>query len=465
MNRRLRMARFAATAALFLGGCAVGPNYRRPAVDLPSAWKEPAPVATAGPANAALWWRNFHDAELTSLVERALKNNLDVQLAEARLRQARSARGVVIGGFLPTLTASGSALRGVTEPDADTVNTFQAGLDAVWELDIFGETRRNLESASAATEAAQANLGDVQVTLAAEVALDYLQVRSFQEQIDIAQENLAAEQHTAGLIRQRLTVGFSSALDAANADAQVATTASNIPPLKTLRQQAVHALSVLLGRSPADLIAELSRPGAMPPMPPAIPVGLPSDLVRRRPDIREAEAQLHAATAQIGVAVADFFPQFSLTGSANYQSNVLRSLFATDSLSWSAGPSVTWPVFRGGSILANVRVQQALRDQAGVIYRKTVLTALQEGEDALVASANEEDHQKALAEAVTQNRRALDLSTSLYTQGEADFITVLDAERSLYSSQTSLAQSRQAASADIVTLYKALGGGWDGDGK
>ncbi len=465
MNRPGLLFWFSAAAVLFLGGCAVGPNYRRPAADLPSGWKETAPVAAAGPANAALWWRNFQDAELTSLVERGLKNNLDVQLAEARLRQARAARGVVIGGFLPGLTASGSALRGVSKPDAATANLFQAGLDAVWELDIFGGTRRNLESANAAAEAAQASLGDVQVTLAAEVALDYLQVRSSQEQIAIARENLSAEQHTAGLIHQRLTVGFSSALDAANADAQVATTASAIPPLKTSLQQAIHALGVLLGRPPADLVDEFSPSGAVPPFPPTVPVGLPSDLLRRRPDIRAAEAQLHAATAQIGVAVADFFPQFSLTGTANYQSNVLRSLFAADNRSWSAGPSVTWPIFQGGSILANVRVQQALRDQAYLTYRKTVLVALQEVEDALAASSNEEDHRTALAEAVTQNRRALDLSTSLYTQGSADFITVLDAERSLYSSQTALAQSRQAASADIIALYKALGGGWDGDGK
>jgi len=464
MNKWLYLSRCAATTALLLGGC-VGPNYHRPAVDLPSGWNETAPVATAGPANAALWWRNFQDAELTSLVERGLKNNLDVQLAEARLRQARAARGVVIGGLLPGLTASGSALHGESKPDPATDNTFQAGLDAIWELDIFGGTRRNLESANAAAEAAQASLGDVQVTLAAEVALDYLQMRSSQEQIAIAQENLSAQQHTAGLIHQRLTAGFSSALDAANADAQVATTASTIPPLKTSLQQAIHALGVLLGRPPADLVDELSPPGAIPPMPPAVPVGLPSDLLRRRPDIRAAEAQLHAATAQIGVAVADFFPQFSLTGTANYQSNVLRSLFAADNLSWSAGPGVTWPIFQGGSILANVRVQQALRDQAGVTYRKTVLTALEEVEDALVALDNEEDHRKALAEAVVQNRRALDLSTSLYTQGQADFLTVLVAEGSLYSSQTALAQSRQAAAADIIALYKALGGGWDGGGK
>ena len=448
----------AAATALFAGGCAVGPSYRRPAVDLPSAWKA-APPAAARPANAALWWRNFHDPELTSLVERALKSNLEVQLAEARLRQAWAVRAGVAGGIWPGLTADGSALPG-TDTGVAIADPFQAGLAAAWELDIFGGVRRNVESAKASALAARANLGDVQVTLAAEVALDYLQVRSSQEQVAIARENLAAQQHTAGLIRERLRVGFSSALDAANADAQVATTASAIPPLETSLRQAIHALSVLLGRPPADLLEELSQSGAVPPAPPAVPVGLPSDLLRRRPDIRAAEEQLHATTAQIGVAIADFFPQFSLTAAVSYQSSLVRTLLATDTRSWSAGPNVTWPVFQGGSIAANVRVQEALRDQACLNYRQTILVALQEVEDALVALGNEEGRQKSLTEAVAQNRRALDLSTHLYTQGAADFLAVLDAERSLYSSQTALAQSRLAASADMIALYKALGGGW-----
>lgn len=416
-----------------------------------------------------MWWRNFNDPELTSLVEAGLKQNFDVRIAEASLRQARAARGVAAGGYWPGVNASGSALRGSGSSGSTsghaTTNTFQAGLDAVWELDIFGGVRRSVESAGAAAEAAQANLGDVQVTLAAEIALNYLQLRSDQEQIAIARENLAAQQHTAGLIHQRLHVGFSSALDAANADAQVATTASAIPPLKTSLRQSIHALSVLLGRPPADLLDELSRPGRLPAIPPAVPVGLPSELLRRRPDIRAAEAQLHAATAQIGVAVADFFPKFPLTAAVGYQSTALRSLLETGNRSWSAGVGASWPIFQGGSIAANVRVQKALRDQASLTYRKTVLIALQEVEDALVASGNEAEHRKALAEAVSQNRIAVDLSVRLYTQGAADFLSVLDAERSLYSSQTALAQSRQAGAADIVILYKALGGGWEFDGK
>lgn len=451
----------AAAAALFLGGCAVGPDYHRPAVDLPSEWKAVAPATAASPANTARWWQNFQDPELTTLVERALKSNLDVQLAEARLREARAARGVAAGGFWPALTASGAAQRGAAA-SAATANSFQAGLDAVWELDIFGGVRRSVESANAAAEAAQASLGDVQLTMAAEVALDYLIVRSSQEQIAIAHENLAAQQHTAGLIHQRLQVGFSSALDAANADAQVATTASAIPPLQTSLRQAIHALSVLMGRPPADLLGELSQPGVVPPVPPMVPVGLPSDLLRRRPDIRAAEAQLHAATAQIGVAVADFFPKFPLTAVVGYQSEFARTLFDTSNRNWSAGPSVIWPIFQGGATAANVQVQKALRDQTYLTYQKTILVALQEVEDALVALGNEEDHRKSLAEAVDQNRRALELSTRLYTQGAVDFLTVLDTQRSLYSSQIAIALSRQAASTDMVALYKALGGGWDG---
>jgi outer membrane protein, multidrug efflux system len=458
MNRRKRVSWFA-VAAFLVAGCAVGPNYHRPAVDVPSDWKA-THGPNSGPVNTALWWQSFRDPELTSLVEEALKHNLDVQIAEARLRQARAGRGMVFGGFWPTVTATGSAQRGAAA-DATAANSLQAGLDAVWELDVFGGVRRSAESATAAAEAAQADLGDVQVTLTAEVALTYLQVRSSQEQIAIARENLAAEQHTAGLIHQRLKVGFSSALDAANADAQVATTASAIPPLETSLRQAIHALSVLLGRPPADLLGELSQPGTVPPIPPTVPAGLPSELLRRRPDIRAAEAQLHAATAQIGVAVADFFPKLPLTASVGYQSSALRTLFATSNRTWSVGPEATWPIFQGGSTVANVRVQMALRDQAYLAYRKTVLVALQEVEDALVALGNEEEHRRALAEAVAQNRQALDLSTSLYTQGAADFLTVLDAQRSFNSSQTALAQSRQASASDMVALYKALGGGWE----
>ncbi len=447
----------AAAVALLCGGCAVGPSYHSPVADVPQNWGAGAP---AGAASTALWWHGFNDPELTSLAERALKGNLDVQIAESRLRQARAARRVAAGGFWPAITASGSAQRGATSGGA-SANTFQAGLDAIWELDLFGGVRRSVESAEASSEAAKAGLDDVRVSLVAEVAFDYVQARSFQEQIAIARENLSSQRHTADIVHQRLKVGFSSALDAANADAQAATTAATLSPLDTALRQAIHALSVLIGRPPDELLGELSQPGVLPPAPPAIPVGLPSDLVRRRPDIHAAEAQLHAATAQVGVAVSDFFPKFPLTAAVGYQGSLMRTLFATGNRTWSVGPGVTWPILQGGSTLANVRLQQALRDQSYLTYRKTVLVALQEVEDSLVALGNEQDHGKALAEAVIQNRRAVDLAKHLYSEGQADFLSVLDAQRLLYTSQIALAQSRQAESADAIALYKALGGGWE----
>src|SRR5207244_2363304 len=301
------------------------------------------------------------------------------------------------------------------EPVARDQDLFQAGLDAVWELDIFGGIRRNVESANANIQAAQEGLRDAQVSLAAEVALNYVQLRGFQQQIAIAQNNLKAQQHTAEITRQRFAAGFVSGLDVATATAQVATTAAQIPVLETSARQAIYALSVLLARPPAALLQELSTTQPIPITPPEVPVGLPSDLLRRRPDIHQAEAQIHVATAQIGVATADLFPKFSLTGSLSYQNNVLQNLFTGASRAWSFGPAVTWPIFQGGSIQANIRVQEALRDQAFITYQKTVLTALQEVENTLIAFAKEWEHYKALNDAVVANRKAVDLSTQLYT--------------------------------------------------
>jgi NodT family efflux transporter outer membrane factor (OMF) lipoprotein len=401
---------------------------------------------------------------LTELVNAALRTNLDVQLAEALLRQARAARGRDAGGLWPSLAASGSATRTGTVNGAGSGashNAFSAGASAVWNLDFFGATRRQLESDDAAIQAACENLYGAQVTLVSEVALDYIQVRGAQEQIAIAQTNLESEVHTAGVTRQKGAAGFVSALDEANADAQVATTAAIIPPLETTIQQNIFALSILLGRPPADLLEDLSRPGSVPLTPPEVPVGLPSDLLRRRPDIRAAEANLHAAAALIGVAVADFYPQFSLTGSLNYQNRVARDLFAGGNGIYSAGPQVNWPIFSGGSTVSNLRLQKAATDAAYITYQKTVLAALADVEGNLVAFAKEWDHRKALSDAVVKNRRALELSQQLYQAGTTEFLTVLDAERSLLASETALAQSRQAISSDLVNIYRALGGGWE----
>ena len=458
-------------ALTLMSGCMVGPDYQRPKTPAPPAWSgitNGAATAdtrlTDNPAALAKWWTQFQDPKLTELVEEALRTNLDLQIAEARLAEARAARGRDVGGLWPSLQASGSATRSGSVNGgnrAGSVSSLRAGLGAAWNLDFFGRTRRQIESDEASIAAADENLHDAQVTLASEVALDYIQVRTAQEEIAIAQTNLLTQKHSAEVTRQKGAAGFVSKLDQANADAQVASTAASIPPLETSIQQNIFALSILLARPPGDLLEELSKPGPVPLTPPEVPVGLPSDLLRRRPDVRAAEANLHAATAQIGVAVADFYPQFSLTGNLSYQSSLARDLFAGPNGVYSGGPQVNWPIFSGGSTVNAVRMQKALKEEAYLNYRKTVLAALADVESYLVAFAKEWEHRKALTTAVENNRQALIFSRQLYSAGTEEFLTLLDAERSVLGSETALAQSQQAISADLVNIYRALGGGWE----
>jgi NodT family efflux transporter outer membrane factor (OMF) lipoprotein len=340
-------------------------------------------------------------------------------------------------------------------------NLYQAGFDALWEIDIFGGVRRNVESAGATVQAAIEGISNVQVTIAAEVALDYIQLRGYQQQIAVLQKNLQAMQNTALITRQKAGAGFSSALDVANAEASVATTEAQIPVLETSARQSIYALSILLARPPADLLQQLTPTGAIPGVPPQIPAGLPSDLLRRRPDIRQAEAQLHATTAQIGVATADLFPQFSLTGAVTWQSNLLNSWWTVASRTGSFGPQVTWPIFQGGAIVSNIRVQEALRDQAFISYRKTVLGAFQDVENALIAFAKEQEHYKSLKASVAYNSKAFDLSLQLYTDGMLEFLNVLVAQTALCAAENALVQSNSNISTDLIALYKALGGGWE----
>ena len=454
--------------SLIVSGCMVGPDYHSPTVRVPTEWVGVAkipdaqpPIATAQQADLTQWWRQFNDSILTTLVEEAAKTNLDLQIAEARLRQARAARGIAIGGLWPGATASAGYQRfraaGITSGDQQDL--YQAGLDAVWELDLFGGQRRNVEAADANIQAAIESIRDVQVSIIAEVALDYIQLRGYQQEIVIAQNNLKAQKHTADITRKRFKVGFASGLDVANADSNVAMTESQIPVFEIAARQSIYALSVLLARLPAELLIQLSPTGNLPSVPAQVPAGLPSDLLRRRPDIRASEAQLHASTAQIGVAIADFFPKFSLTGNMSWNSNLLSTWWSGSSFSYSFGPAVVWPIFQGGAIVSNVRLQEALRDQAFIMYQKAVLAAFQDVENALIAFAKEQQHRKALNDAVIANRKAVNLSLQLYTEGQVDFLNVLNAQRSLYASEDALVQSERNIATDLIALYKALGGG------
>ncbi len=454
------------TTLLF--GCAVGPDYHAPTPSVPGSWvgvkeTQGPSVATGEVADLTGWWRQFNDPTLTALVEEALRANLGFALAEARLRQARAVRGIAAGGLWPSASATASYQRQAGPPYTEGVprNMYEAGLDAAWELDFFGGVRRSVESASAGVEAAIENLRDVQVSIAAETALDYVQLRGFQQEVVTARNNLKVQQQTAGIIRKLYKVGFNSGLDMANAESTVATTESQIPVFETGERQSIYALSVLLGRQPGDLVERLSLTGSLPSIPDKIPAGLPSELLRRRPDIREAEAQLHGATAQVGVAVAGLFPQFSLTGGASWQSSFIDTWWTGASRGLFIGTSAAWSPFQGGAVVSNIHAQEALRDQALITYKQTVLTALQDVENALIAFAKEQEHHKSLSDAVNADHKAVDLSLRLYQEGQTDFLTVLTAQRTQYADENALTQSSQNIAADLIALYKALGGGWE----
>jgi multidrug efflux system outer membrane protein len=478
--KRWQMLWILGLSALLEAGCVVGPKYHAPNVTVPDGWtllptagQASASVATPGNTAVAQWWTTFKDSKLDALVNQAMQSNLSLQQARARILQARAARTGAGASLWPSVNASvtnttSSAQSGSFANPAATSGTarrnlFQAGIDAAWELDLFGGTRRSIEAADADLRAAIEDSRDVMVTLTAEVALNYITLRGVQQQIVIAQQNLEAQRKTADITRRRLSVGFVSALDVANAEAQVATTGSQIPVLEAAGQQTIYALSVLLGREPSALVAELSPIGTIPATPPAVPVGLPSELLVRRPDIRRAEAQLHSATAQIGVATADLFPKFSLTGPAGGQRLTQGSLLRVAGGFWSVIPAVTQPIFTAGKVRANIRVQTAIRQQALLTYQQTVLTALQDVESALIAYAKDQERRAALASAVASNRIAVDLSTRLYTAGELDFLNLLTAQRNLYTSEDALVQTDRTIALDLIGLYKGLGGGWQLD--
>ena len=459
-----------AVFSLFLiSGCMVGPDFQRPQMSMPADWAGPA--AQSSPLKSvsnhkelAEWWTVFQDPILTSLIERAAASNLDLKLAGARLREARAAKRVAAAGLGPTLNASGAYQRsrssGENRTNADTVNQYQAGFDAGWEIDFFGGQRRNLEAADADLQAAVETHRDVLVTLTAEVARNFINLRAFQQQIIITRQNLEAQEHSAQITRQRFEGGFVSGLDVANADAQAATTASQIPLLESSAQQAIHSLSILLGAPPAALRAELSPIGTIPGSLAEVPAGVPSELLRRRPDIRRAEARIHAATARIGVAAAELFPKFTIAGSIGYQSSDFSSWFDWVNRFWSFGPSIRWRLFETGRIRAGVELQKALQEQEIIAYQQTVLSSLQEVENALIASAKEQAHRDALMAAVAANRKAVTLAETLYIEGETDFLNVLQAHRALYVTEDALVQSTRTVSTNLVALYKALGGGW-----
>ncbi len=472
----------AVTAAVLVSGCTVGPDYQKPEVPMPAVFTgaltdtmegETTVAVQAGDQDLSAWWSAFNDPVLDALVERAVLQNLDLQVAQARVREARALRRITSADFLPTVDANGSYTRqrdsqsdrgggpvGGTSGSSVERDLWQAGFDANWEIDVFGGTRRAVEAADATIEAQIARRNDVLLTLLSEVARNYVELRGSQQRLRIARQNSAAQRQTLSLIEARLNAGLASELDTARARAQVATTESAIPSFQTAVRASAHRLAVLLGSEPTALLEELSTQAPIPPVPPAVPVGLPGELLLRRPDIREAERLLAAETADIGVARSDLYPRFSLTGSFGSSSARFEDTFSSPSLFYTFGPRVSWPVFQGGRIRANIEVQTAQQQAALANFNQSILVALEDVENALVALNREQARRELLLQAVEANRRAVDLSNQLYERGLTTFLDVLQAQRDLFTTEDALVDSERAVSANFVALYKALGGGW-----
>jgi len=462
-----------AICSALLAGCAVGPNYQPPKASVSAQWSSPlAGGETNGPTDLASWWKNFGDTNLDSLIAMAVQSNLTLRIAEAHVRESRAERDVAAGSLWPSVGSSGSYSRnryGANSfPPLPTgvpldFNLYNAGFDAAWELDIFGGTRRTVEAASAEIGAAVYGQRDVLVSLLAEVARNYIKARGYQQRLAITRQNIQVQQEILNLTSNRFQNGLSSDLDVQQATALLTATEAEVPSLETGFDQSIHHLAVLLGQPPGALMNEMSVENPIPLTPPQVPVGLPSDLLQRRPDVQRSERELAAATARIGVAKADLFPKFSLTGIAGLESISAGNWFDYASRYWSAGPTVQWEIFEAGSIRANIRVQNARQEQALDSYQQTVLVALEDVENALTAYAREQTRRESLSQSEQANEQALELSTQLYNNGLVDFLGVLDSERSLYAAQDALVQSDQAISLNLVQLYKALGGGWQNE--
>ena len=479
MMRRRRPARgvIAITLALLSTGCTVGPDFVRPEIAAPAAFgTEPADVAsrTFGGTVDVTWWRRFDDPELASLIDRLAVQSIDLQVAAERIVQARAQRRVVVAEALPRVDA---AARFTEQRDSENsplvVNALPAPgaklaygdyrpqLSASWEPDLFGRIRRSAEAADAAVTVQIEDRHGIALAAIAELAQDYLQLRQMQLEEQIVRRNIAAVRTRGALVRQRFAEGAASALDVAQTDAQLSTIQQNLPDILLQQAQLANAIALLLAAPPRALAAELAaQPGRQPLVPPAVPIGLPSDLARRRPDIREAEASLHVATAQTGVAVAAFYPSFSLTGSAGYDSLHRASLFDWASRFFMISPVLSLPIFHGGELSGTLALRQSQQRAAALDYRKTVLQAWHDVDNALTGYAQAQQLRADAVATDAANQRALLLAEQLYRAGATDYLDVIAAQTNLFGSETVVAQANARIESSLVALYKALGGGW-----
>ena len=471
-------------APLFAAGCTVGPNFVPPDPQLPqTSFMDDKDVAVADarlpPPTDPAWWAVFRDPILTGLARRVADANLDVRTATIRLAQSRFQRGVTAAAAFPSINGDAkytrelysqngivSLLSGLLGPSASSfnpgaLNEYNVGFDASWELDLWGKVRRQVEAADAQVDQAADQRRDALVSSLAELARDYIQLRGVQTQVKIANDNLKVGRDILQLVQERQQRGLQNGLDVENAAAQVESIRAQLPTLQQQESQYINALCLLLDEPPGALQAELRRPRLVPPVPPRVPLGIPSELARRRPDIRAAEAQLHAATANIGVAVGAFYPSVQLNGTVGFDALDIRNLWKGSSLQYMVGPSVTLPIFAGGKLKSTLELRDAQQQEAAITYHKTVLQAWHDVVNALVAYRLEQNRRGRLKAQSEHSRQALALARTRYTDGVTEFLSVLDAQRSLLQAEQQYATSTTNVSLNLVQLFKALGGGWE----
>lgn len=455
----MRLSLFWGMMALL--GCTAGSDYAEPGMQTPGAWSRGG-GAKLNERELRTWWRTLGDGELTGFVNQAVKNSPRLRLAAARLKEARALRGVAESGRFPTLDAVGSvdrgrgALRG--RPSTNTL--YSGSFDSAWELDLFGRIRRQVEAAEAELQATEEDYYDVLVTLTAEVALNYVEVRAFQKRLAVAQENRAAQRRTLDLVKGNFEAGEVSRLDLEQAQGNVETTESQIPSLETSLAQAKHRLAVTVGSAPANLDGKLAKVRGIPMGSRSIAVGLPAEVMRRRADVRRAERLLAAQWARVGAAEAELYPSLRLTGTVGLESIGMGTFLKGSSGVFGVGPSVSWNVFNGGRVRQMIKVETARQEQALISYEATILDAMRDVEDAIVAYGMEMVRRESLARAEQSARRTVELAEGQYRGGESSFIPVLDAQRSLFQAQDQLVRSEAQITSNLIRLYKALGGGW-----
>jgi len=455
---------------LCMGCASVGPDYKRPVIEAPGGWSESRDAVSAALSlEDKAWWKSFGDPLLDRLIEQAVKSNLDLAQARARIVQARSDLVSAGAAALPTVNAKGSATRSKNSENdgsliTDPTTIYKTGFDASWEIDVFGGLRRKKEVYRAKLEASVEDLRATLLTLLGDVAQNYVELRANQEQLDITKRNAEAQRETVAVTKERYRMGLTSYLDAAQAEAQLKSTESNIPTYEIAIKQSIHRLGVLLGRSPDAMKTELSKLGSLPQTWASTETGLPSELLTRRPDLRKAERQLAAASADIGVATADLYPKFDLSLGLGLQSSSTGNLLQAASRYWSVVPAVSLPVFTGGKTRAAIVGKKAAYDETLAKYRSTFNSALEEVENALISCRAQKERHTVLSDSASAYEDALKLANERYRMGLTNFLDVLEAEKSLYSIQISRSQSQAKLLTSLVSLNKALGGGWKAAG-